>query len=163
MLFLNIATLISHGDPNSFYKKIKKVGQGASGSVYVAKDLKTHKFVAIKQMDLNSQPRKELLINEIRIMKESQHPNIVNYQNSFLLRNTELWVVMDYMEGGSLTDIIDNNKMDEGQIACTVYQAFNGLAHLHEKSIIHRDIKSDNVLLDLEGNVKLSKIYQTIN
>jgi protein-serine/threonine kinase len=73
--------------------------------------------VAIKQMDLASQPRKELIINEIYVMRESRHENIVNYMDSFLIGNSELWVVMEYMEGGSLTDIIDNNRISEPQIA----------------------------------------------
>lgn len=100
------------------YSKIRKVGQGASGSVYVARALTTGMKVAIKQMDLSNQPRKELIVNEILVMKESQHPNIVNYLDSYLVRSNELWVIMDFMEGGSLTDVIDNNSMTESQIAC---------------------------------------------
>lgn len=105
-------------DPTRIYTKLKKVGQGASGSVYVARVNDTGEKVAIKQMDLAQQPRKELIVNEILVMKESQHCNIVNYRDSFLLKSTELWVVMDYMEGGALTDVIDNHTLDEEQIAC---------------------------------------------
>lgn len=90
----------------------------ASGHVYVAKTLETGKKVAIKEMDLTSQPRKELIVNEIMVMKESRHPNIVNFLNSYLVRGNELWVVMEYMEGGALTDIIENNTLEEDQIAC---------------------------------------------
>lgn len=68
-------------------------------------------------MDLTHQPRKELIVNEIMVMKESQHPNIVNFLESYLPRPTELWVVMEYMEGGALTDIIENNTLEEDQIA----------------------------------------------
>jgi serine/threonine protein kinase len=50
-------------------------------------------------------------------MKESQHPNVVNFLEAFLVKNTELWVVMEYMEGGALTDVIENNKLAEDQIA----------------------------------------------
>lgn len=90
----------------------------ASGSVFVALSLATNTKVAVKQMDLSSQPRKELIVNEILVMKESQHPNIVNYLDSFLIGNNVLWVVMEYMEGGALTDVIDNNStMTEQQIA----------------------------------------------
>ncbi|OLL26935.1 Serine/threonine-protein kinase CLA4 [Neolecta irregularis DAH-3] len=117
--------VVSKGDPNTTYTKIKKVGQGASGSVYVAKHLvpgtSTPK-VAIKQMDLAHQPRKELIVNEILVMKESQHPNIVNFLDAFLVRASELWVVMEYMEGGALTDVIDNNSMDEDQIASICHE-----------------------------------------
>lgn len=66
---------------------------------------------------MTHQPRKELIVNEIMVMKESQHPNIVNFLESYLPRPTELWVVMEYMEGGALTDIIENNTLEEDQIA----------------------------------------------
>lgn len=68
-------------------------------------------------MDLAHQPRKELIVNEILVMKESQHPNIVNFLESYLVKNNELWVVMEYMEGGALTDIIENNTLEEDQIS----------------------------------------------
>eukprot|EP00158_Paraphelidium_tribonemae_P005838 Partr_v1_DN27550_c0_g2_i4_m30209 putative p21 protein (Cdc42 Rac)-activated kinase len=148
--------IVTAGDPTKLFQKIKKIGQGASGSVYVAKKLDTRQTVAIKQMDLAAQPRKELIINEIFVMKESKHENIVNFVDSFLVGNTELWVIMEFMEGGSLTDVIDSNKMVEAQISCICLQTIRGLAHLHSQNIIHRDIKSDNVLLDGEGRVKIT-------
>lgn len=89
----------------------------ASGHVYVAKMLSTGKKVAVKQMDLAHQPRKELIVNEILVMKESQHPNIVNFLEAYLVKGNELWVVMEYMEGGALTDVIENNTLEEDQIA----------------------------------------------
>jgi protein-serine/threonine kinase len=106
-------------------------------------------------MDLLHQPRKELIVNEIFVMKESHHPNIVNYLDSFLVKN-DLWVVMEYMEGGPLTDVIDNNTLNEAQIATILNETLKGLHHLHKRNIIHRDIKSDNVLLDSSGNVKIT-------
>ncbi|KAJ6542575.1 kinase-like domain-containing protein [Mycena capillaripes] len=148
--------VVSDDDPKLLYSKIKKVGQGASGHVYVAKTLATGKKVAIKEMDLSHQPRKELIVNEILVMKESQHPNIVNFLESYLVKSNELWVVMEYMEGGALTDIIENNTMEEDQISSICFETCKGLGHLHEQSIIHRDIKSDNVLLDALGRVKIT-------
>ncbi|THU83323.1 Pkinase-domain-containing protein [Dendrothele bispora CBS 962.96] len=148
--------VVSDDDPKTLYSKIKKVGQGASGHVYVAKTLATGKKVAIKEMDLSHQPRKELIVNEILVMKESQHPNIVNFLESYLVKATELWVVMEYMEGGALTDIIENNTLEEDQISSICLETCKGLGHLHSQSIIHRDIKSDNVLLDAQGRVKIT-------
>ncbi|KAF7326916.1 Non-specific serine/threonine protein kinase [Mycena venus] len=148
--------VVSDDDPKTLYSKIKKVGQGASGHVYVAKTLATGKKVAIKEMDLSHQPRKELIVNEILVMKESQHPNIVNFLESYLVKSNELWVVMEYMEGGALTDIIENNTMEEDQISSICFETCKGLGHLHSQSIIHRDIKSDNVLLDALGRVKIT-------
>lgn len=90
--------------------------------MYVAKTLATGKKVAIKEMDLSHQPRKELIVNEILVMKESQHPNIVNFLESYLVKNNELWVVMEYMEGGALTDIIENNTLEEDQISSICFE-----------------------------------------
>ncbi|KAF8439700.1 kinase-like domain-containing protein [Boletus edulis BED1] len=151
-----LRSVVSDEDPKTLYSKIRKVGQGASGHVYVAKTLATGRKVAIKEMDLSHQPRKELIVNEILVMKESQHPNIVNFLESYLVKNTELWVVMEYMEGGALTDIIENNALEEDQIASICLETCKGLCHLHSQSIIHRDIKSDNVLLDADGCVKIT-------
>ncbi|PWN21048.1 Pkinase-domain-containing protein [Microstroma glucosiphilum] len=151
-----LRSVVNPDDPNQLYSKIKKVGQGASGSVYVAKTLATGQRVAIKTMDLSHQPRKELIVNEILVMKESQHPNIVNFLESYLVRNNELWLIMEFMEGGALTDIIDNNTLEEDQIAAISLETCKGLQHLHAQSIIHRDIKSDNVLLDSAGHVKIT-------
>ena len=128
-----LRAVVSKDDPNLSYTKQKKIGQGASGSVYVAKVKEnavsptavavlraqgSKSQVAIKQMDLQNQPRKELIVNEIIVMKDSKHPNIVNFLDSFLRGTNELWVVMEYMEGGALTDVIDNNSgITEDQIA----------------------------------------------
>ncbi|KAK6904038.1 hypothetical protein I203_107552 [Kwoniella mangroviensis CBS 8507] len=151
-----LRSVVSADDPAQLYSKIKKVGQGASGMVFVAKALTTGKKVAIKQMDLQQQPRKELIVNEIIVMKESQHPNVVNFLDAFLVRNSELWVVMEYMEGGALTDVIENNKLTEEQIAAICLETCRGLQHLHSRSIIHRDIKSDNLLMNAQGQVKIT-------
>jgi protein-serine/threonine kinase len=151
-----LRSVVNPQDPNTLYSKIKKVGQGASGNVYVAKTLATGQRVAIKTMDLSQQPRKELIVNEILVMKESQHPNIVNFIDSHLDRG-DLWVIMQYMTGGALTDIIDNNNtIEEDQIAAICQETCRGLEHLHAQGIIHRDIKSDNVLLDSQGSVKIT-------
>jgi p21-activated kinase 1 len=88
-------------------------------------------------------------------MKDSQHKNIVNYIDSFLHKG-DLWVVMEYMEGGSLTDVVTCNVMSEGQIAAVCKEVLEGLQHLHANKVIHRDIKSDNVLLSMHGDIKLT-------
>ena len=127
-----------------------------SGGVFTAYQVVTNLSVAIKQMDLDKQPKKDLIINEILVMRASRHTNIVNYIDSFLYKN-ELWVVMEYMEGGSLTDIVAANLMTEGQIAAVSRETTQGLQYLHRHGVIHRDIKSDNVLLSMVGDIKLSE------
>lgn len=148
--------ICTEGDPREIYKDLTKIGQGASGGVFTGYERGTNRLVAIKQMNLEQQPKKDLIINEILVMKDSSHPNIVNFIDSFLVAG-ELWVIMEYMEGGSLTDVVTFNIMSEGQIASVCRETLKGLQHLHSKGVIHRDIKSDNILLSLDGNIKLSE------
>jgi p21-activated kinase 5 len=111
--------------------------------------------VAVKKMDLRKQQRRELLFNEVVILRDYHHPNIVETYNSFLV-NDELWVVMEYLEGGALTDIVTHSRMDEEQIATVCKQVLKALSYLHSQGVIHRDIKSDSILLASDGRVKLS-------
>lgn len=150
-----LQSICSAGDPNDYYKDLKKVGQGASGGVYISRVAGLSDVVAIKQMNLEQQPKKELIINEILVMKGSKHSNIVNYIDSYLLKG-ELWVVMEYMEGGSLTEIVTHSVMTEGQIGAVCRETLKGLLFLHSKGVIHRDIKSDNILLNVDGNIKMT-------
>jgi p21-activated kinase 1 len=124
-IIARLNSICSGGDPTQKYKNLIKIGQGASGGVFTANEADTGRCVAIKQMNLEQQPKKDLIINEIIVMKDSKHKNIVNFMDSYL-RNGDLWVIMEYMEGGSLTDVVTFNMMSEGQIAavcrevCTV-------------------------------------------
>lgn len=111
-----LKAICSPGDPTLNYSNLSKIGQGASGGVFMAFENPGKRCVAIKQMNLEQQPKKDLIINEIIVMKDSKHKNIVNFIDSFL-HDGDLWVVMEYMQGGSLTDVVTFNVMSEGQIA----------------------------------------------
>ncbi|TNN01491.1 hypothetical protein fugu_010873 [Takifugu bimaculatus] len=150
-----LRTIVSVGDPKKKYSHFEKIGQGASGTVYTAIDIATGQEVAIKQMNLQQQPKKELIINEILVMRENKNPNIVNYLDSYLVGD-ELWVVMEYLAGGSLTDVVTETCMDEAQIAAVCRECLQALEFLHSNQVIHRDIKSDNILLGMDGSVKLT-------
>lgn len=146
----------------------------------------------MKKMDLRKQQRRELLFNEVVIMRDYHHPNIVEMYDSFLVED-ELWVVMEFLEGGALTDIVTHARMDEEQIATVIFcclsvpvtpllmisafsvcsmlemyvttdffllspfqvcrQCLKALAYLHSQGVIHRDIKSDSILLASDGRV----------
>nr|XP_008117416.1 PREDICTED: serine/threonine-protein kinase PAK 3 isoform X2 [Anolis carolinensis] len=150
-----LRSIVSVGDPKKKYTRFEKIGQGASGTVYTAIDIATGQEVTIKQMNLQQQPKKELIINEILVMRENKNSNIVNYLDSYLVGD-ELWVVMEYLAGGSLTDVVTETCMDEGQIAAVCRECLQALDFLHSNQVIHRDIKSDNILLGMDGSVKLT-------
>jgi p21-activated kinase 1 len=155
-ILAKLQSICSDGNPNEIYEDLVKIGQGASGGVYIAHEIGNHsQTVAIKQMNLEQQPKKELIINEILVMKGSKHENIVNFIDSYLSKG-DLWVVMEYMEGGSLTEIVTHSVMTEGQIGTVCRETLKGLKFLHSKGVIHRDIKSDNILLNIEGSIKLT-------
>lgn len=147
--------IVTVGDPNRKYTKLEKIGKGASGTVYTAIETSTGMEVAIKQMNLKQQPKKELIINEILVMKANRHPNVVNFLDAYLVSD-ELWVVMEYLPGGSLTDVVTETCMVEGQIAAVCREVLKALDFLHQGYVIHRDIKSDNILLGMDGEVKLT-------
>ena len=149
-----LQAICTDADPTRLYRNLVKIAQGDSAGVYTASQVGTNFRVAIKQMDLDSQPNADL-INEILVMRSSRHPNTVSYIDSFLHRN-DLWIIMEYMEGGSLRDVATANLMTEGQMAAVSREICQGLEHLHRHGVIHRNIKSDNVLLSLNGDIKLS-------
>eukprot|EP01087_Luapelamoeba_hula_P002242 TRINITY_DN1193_c0_g1_i1.p1 TRINITY_DN1193_c0_g1~~TRINITY_DN1193_c0_g1_i1.p1 ORF type:complete len:749 (+),score=123.85 TRINITY_DN1193_c0_g1_i1:409-2655(+) len=160
---VDLCDLVSNDDPTRLYASMEVIGQGASGSVYRATDLKTQKTVAIKQMIIAQQVKRDILINEIMIMKESHHHGIVNYIDSYIVGGTSLWVVMELIEGGSLTEIIEacldsGYKIKEPQMAYISRVTLEALDYLHTRPnpIIHRDIKSDNILVGKDGSVKLT-------
>ncbi|CAF3093603.1 unnamed protein product [Rotaria socialis] len=142
-------------DPMSRFIIKKKLGSGAAGDVDLALDTKTNTKIAIKRMLWSKQPRKELIVSEIRVMKDCRFRSIVNFLDCYL-RPNELWIVMEYMNGGQLTQMVEQTILDEGQMAAVTKECLEALQFLHSKNIIHRDVKSDNVLVGFDGSVKLT-------
>nr|XP_048720036.1 serine/threonine-protein kinase PAK 2 isoform X2 [Caretta caretta] len=140
-----LRTIVSIGDPKKKYTRYEKIGQGASGTVFTAIDVATGQEVAIKQINLQKQPKKELIINEILVMKELKNPNIVNFLDSFLVGD-ELFVVMEYLAGGSLTDVVTETCMDEAQIAAVCRECLQALEFLHANQITPEQSKRSTMV-----------------
>jgi len=121
----------------------------------MAKAADSDAVVAVKMMEIEDQPRPELILTEIEMMRSFNHMNIVNFIDCFLV-DKELWVIMEYLDGGPLTNVVTETIMDEGHIAAVSRECLQALEFLHGKDIIHRDIKSDNILLGMRGEVKVT-------
>lgn len=140
-------------DPNKFYKRTRKLGEGASGVVFEAIDKRTKKRCAIKMTDIQELDQVK---TEICMQTMSRHPNVVSYIETYQT-SEHVWMVMEYMEGGPLTDLVAVGKpWKEQHIAYVCREVLKALAFVHSQHRLHRDIKSDNVLVDLEGNIKLA-------
>ncbi|ROK28225.1 Serine/threonine-protein kinase PAK 4 [Anabarilius grahami] len=143
--------VVDPGDPRTYLDHYIKIGEGSTGIVCIATVKTTGKLVAVKKMDLRKQQRRELLFNEVVIMRDYHHENVVEMYNSYLVGD-ELWVVMEFLE----VMLFDRFRMNEEQIATVCLSVLKALSVLHSQGVIHRDIKSDSILLTHDGRVKLS-------
>mmetsp|Transcript_69117 Transcript_69117/g.104217 ORF Transcript_69117/g.104217 Transcript_69117/m.104217 type:complete len:603 (-) Transcript_69117:139-1947(-) len=153
---IQIADVVSKENPKDRFKNLKECGKGASGTVYVADDIQTGQKVAVKEMILAKQPNKDIIVNEILLMQEGNHHAIVNFIDSYLCDGA-LWVAMEFVDGCDLTQAIDVcHPFAEDLIAAIARESLAGLEHLHLKDIIHRDIKSDNIMISTDGRIKIT-------
>ncbi|XP_076396795.1 MAP4K3-like protein hppy isoform X15 [Megachile rotundata] len=172
MMALNANALssdISRRNPQDEYELIQRIGSGTYGDVYKAKRLSMNDLAAIKVIKLEPGDDFAIIQQEILMMKDCRHPNIIAYYGSYLRRD-KLWICMEYCGGGSLQDIYHiTGPLTEIQIAYMCRETLLGLAYLHSMGKMHRDIKGANILLTEAGDVKLAdfgvsaQITATIN
>ncbi|KLU88786.1 STE/STE20/YSK protein kinase [Magnaporthiopsis poae ATCC 64411] len=140
----------------SQYQVLEELGQGSFGVVYKAIDRTTGETVAIKHIDLeSSEDDIQEIQQEISVLSTCASSFVTQYKASFL-RGHKLWIVMEFLGGGSCLDLLKPGNFAEGHIAIVCRELLRGLEYLHSEGKIHRDIKAANVLLSDQGSVKLA-------
>ncbi|KAI3404238.2 hypothetical protein KGF56_002999 [Candida oxycetoniae] len=134
----------------------EEVGRGGFGVVYRGIIKSSQEEVAIKQIDLEQDATDLIEINkEIQIMSECRSPQITSYYGSFV-KNYKLWVVMEFVDGGSIFELLKAGTIDETTISIIVLDIVSALNYLHNQGKIHRDLKSQNILINKHGEIKLT-------
>lgn len=141
----------------SRFSDLELIGRGSFGDVYKGFDKELNKEVAIKVIDLEeSEDEVEDIQKEIAVLSQCRSPYITEYYGSYL-HQTKLWIIMEYMAGGSVADLIQPNQpLDEMSIACILRDLLHAIEYLHSEGKIHRDIKAANILLSENGDVKVA-------
>lgn len=141
----------------SRFSSLELIGRGSFGDVYKAFDKELNKDVAIKVIDLEeSEDEIEDIQKEISVLSQCRSPYITEYYGSYL-HQTKLWIIMEYMAGGSVADLIQSGPpLDEMSIACILRDLLHAIEYLHNEGKIHRDIKAANILLTENGDVKVA-------
>jgi len=140
------------------YRLLKTIGKGNFAKVKLAKHIPTGKEVAIKIIDKTQLNPGSLqkLFREVRIMKTLDHPNIVKLYQVIETEKT-LYLVMEYASGGEVFDyLVLHGRMKEKEARAKFRQIVSAVQYCHQKKIIHRDLKAENLLLDSEMNIKIA-------
>lgn len=154
-----------------FYRAGKVLGKGAFGKVSLALHKLSKKLVALKLLNkefLKNETSKEKVMQEVRILKRFRHPNVVKLFETFESIK-HIVVVMELCAGGDLLNYVRKRRRLKESYAKYIFkQIIEGIAHIHSKGVLHRDIKLDNILLDGKGNIKIgdfgvSRIITNIN
>uniref|UniRef100_G1MUL9 non-specific serine/threonine protein kinase n=1 Tax=Meleagris gallopavo TaxID=9103 RepID=G1MUL9_MELGA len=141
------------------YIKVQKIGEGSFGKAFLVKDKENSQQYVIKEINISKMSNKEREESrrEVAVLANMKHPNIVLYRESFE-ENGCLYIVMDYCEGGDLFKKINAQKgvlFSEDQILDWFVQICLALKHIHDRKILHRDIKSQNIFLTKDGTIQL--------
>ncbi|XP_036089502.1 serine/threonine-protein kinase Nek1 isoform X4 [Rousettus aegyptiacus] len=141
------------------YVRLQKIGEGSFGKAILVKSTEDGKQYVIKEINISrmSNKEREESRREVAVLANMKHPNIVQYRESFE-ENGSLYIVMDYCEGGDLFKRINAQKgilFQEDQILDWFVQICLALKHVHDRKILHRDIKSQNIFLTKDGTIQL--------
>jgi tRNA A-37 threonylcarbamoyl transferase component Bud32 len=143
-------------DPKEVFSNLQYIDEGSYGKVYKAKHIKSQLDSAIKTMNIKKRGfKRDEVALEIYFLKELSHPNITKYLGTWLVAD-EIWLAMEFMNGGKLANIVFETSLTEPQISCICYNILQALSFIHQNNRIHRDMKSDNILVNTKGEIKLS-------
>jgi len=144
-------------DPESEFDLIELVGQGNYGRVYKAMHKKTGKIYSAKIAYIEKTNEVESFKKEINILSQCNNQYIVHYYGSYI-KGHQIWIILEFCDGGSLFELIKilPRNLNEEEIASLIYMILKGLVFLHENKKIHRDIKTENILLTHKGIAKLA-------
>ena len=135
----------------------ESLGKGGYGRVFRGLNMLNGQFVAIKEVNFTKDTDTASITQEIRILQRLRHNNIVRYIDSHMAQPGCLHIVLEYVESGSLKDVISKfGKLPEPLTARYVSQVLQGLSYLHVRNIIHGDIKGANILITKDGVCKLA-------
>ncbi|RDB22823.1 Serine/threonine-protein kinase svkA [Hypsizygus marmoreus] len=147
---------VPSNNPASQYTLLEKLGTGSFGTVYKAMHNETKQIVAIKQIDLeDSDDDISEIQQEIASLAQCDSEYVTRYYGSFVV-SYKLWIIMEYLAGGSCLDLLKPGVFSEAHIAVICRELLLGLDYLHTEGTIHRDIKAANILLSSSGKVKLA-------
>lgn len=137
------------------YRFEKELGKGGFGRVFLAREEVSNRLVAIKQLNNQDKEDQKKIIYEIQVIAKFNHPNIATYHHHFS-QDSLLYLVMEYCSGGSLREAIKNKKNTPVEIFHWITELAETLHFVHEKGIVHHDIKPDNILFTENGKIKIS-------